>query len=313
VHLDEHVARAGARLLDLVDLEDLGGTVTMDARSSHAATIARPRVKVPRIERRGIKTSVIHRFALSFALALAGCASQTYQTATPVEFPTTVPRPVLFDALARHAVGMGYVLEYADPMSTSFQVHSRSIGRPPRRQRRNTPRTGPIRSNLLIVEVRDGGVRVFAVGRNVRPDGSMPPVLAHELASFGQVMRERAQAFGASFVAMPAPPAGYAPPGYGPQPQAPQYGQPGYGQPAYGQPAYGQPAYGQPAYGQPAYGQPAYGQPGYGQPPPGQPQYPQYAPPPQGVQPAQPAQAQPAQPQPAQPAPRSSAQGLAAP
>lgn len=192
----------------------------------------------------------MRRFALLLVLAIAGCGTTPYRAVEPVAFQTTVPRPVLFDVLAREAIAMGYVMEYADPMSTSFQVHSKQLGRPPRRQRRAAPRPGVIRGNLIVVEVTDGGVRVSAVGRNVRADGTMHPRLAAELTLFGQAMRDRAQAFGAQFVAIPAPPSGYgaAPPGYGaavvqpvpaplPQPPAQQQQQPAQQQPAQQQPA----------------------------------------------------------------------------
>lgn len=156
------------------------------------------------------------RSCLLLLLCISGCTPAVYTRVEPVSFPSTAPRPIVFDYLAREAVALGYAMEYVDPMAGVFHVHSVHMGQRPRRNpRRPVPRQGALRTNLFIVEVGDAGVRISAIGRHVREDGSMHPTLAQELAHFSDAMRARAQALGGQFVPIPNPPNTY-------QPQQPQ-------------------------------------------------------------------------------------------
>jgi hypothetical protein len=178
---------------------------------------------------RGIQIRVIRSLAL-VSLCVAGCSPAVFVAVEPVELRTTVPRPVMFEVLARDAVSQGYIMDAVDPMNGNFQVHSRAMGRPPRRPSRQ-PARGALRTNLFIVQVAEGGVRVSAIGRHVRPDGTMHPTLAAEFGQFSEMIRQRATILGATFVPIPQPPSGYQPPpqqmppGQYPPPQLPPPGQ----------------------------------------------------------------------------------------
>lgn len=117
-----------------------------------------------------------------------GCAHPRYTSVEPMALRPTAPADVTFDALARYAGTLGYVLERADPTQGIFLVRAHAPG----------PRPDAVRSgaSYLVVEVADAEVRVSAIGRYVAADGRMHPRLAEELVVFGSAMRNAIDAFG---------------------------------------------------------------------------------------------------------------------
>ncbi len=170
--------------------------------------------------------------AAALALASSGCVTARYQYVAPIHFAPAAPAGALMPALVQQATALGYVLDSLDPMRGVFAVHSRMLGRPPRRRGRPV---NPSRTDLFVVQVRDGDVTVRAFGRHVDANGFMHPTLAQELEIFGDSMRRAADVVVGAMPAggtMPPPP-----PAYGGA--TPSYGAPaGYGQPA-PPPAYG--------------------------------------------------------------------------
>ncbi len=150
--------------------------------------------------------------AIVSVLLFSACGSREYRQVEPVRFSTAAPRMITFDVLIRHAIGLGYVLDGADPAGGGFYVHSRTMGRPPRPGRRPS-RSGPVHSNLFIVQVTDGSVEVRAFGRHVRSDGSMPPTLAAELSTFAASLQQAASSLAGGVGTMPGSPS-TCPPGY---------------------------------------------------------------------------------------------------
>lgn len=153
------------------------------------------------------------RLALvAIVIAASGCVSTAYTQVDPLQFRPSAPSRITFDVLVRRASALGYVVQQVDPMRGTFLVHSRELGRPPRRRR---PLRGRVRSNLFVVQVADAEVRITAFGRHVRPDGTMHPILARELAVFGAAMQRAAAIPGGVSGAVPAAPGAYGaqPPG----------------------------------------------------------------------------------------------------
>ena len=110
------------------------------------------------------------------------------------ELRSSAPRTLAFDALYRRAAVLGYVYAQVDPERTTFAVHSRVMGRPPR-ARTMDPRAAE-RSNLFVVNVFDGRVVITAVGRDVEEGESLDPTLAQELEIFGESMQRTLSALG---------------------------------------------------------------------------------------------------------------------
>lgn len=217
---------------------------------------------------------------LLLALAASGCVREPYRRPEPVRFTPGGPAGLVFPSLIQHAAAIGYAIDGVDPARGVFAVHSRMLGRPSRRARYD--RSGPLRSNLFLVQVQEGQVLVTAIGRHVAEDGTMHPTLAQELEIFGDSMRRAARAVTRAAGAgggMPAPPSAYGgAASSAPGAMPPAYGAPGAAPPsAYGAPpapppgAYGAPPAAPPAtYGGPVPAQPpsAYGAPPTAQPPP---------------------------------------------
>lgn len=138
-------------------------------------------------------------------LAAAGCGPSNHVPLVEPSFATAAPRAVAFDVLYRRAAALGYVYDLVDPARATFSVHSRVLGRPPRRRRRGArpdPRAAR-RSNLFVVTVGEGRVEVTAVGRNVDPGGTLDPALAQELEIFGDAMQRALRAVGGGMLAGP--------------------------------------------------------------------------------------------------------------
>lgn len=153
-------------------------------------------------------------FLVVLGFVAAGCVREAYREVDPVRFAPGAPAGVVFPVLVRHAAALGYVLDGVDPMRGVFAVHSRVLGRASPAWRRARGRMG---SNVFVVQVRDGEVRVTAVGRHVAADGRMHPTLAEELAIFGDSLRRAALAIAQAMTsggAIPAPPAAYVQPSH---------------------------------------------------------------------------------------------------
>ncbi len=177
---------------------------------------------------------------LLLSLAAAGCVREPYTRAEPVRFQPGAPAGLVFPSLVQHAAALGYVIDGVDATRGVFAVHSRMLGRPPRRARYD--RSGPMRSNLFLVQVQDAEVLVTAIGRHVGEDGMMHPTLAQELEIFGDSMRRASRAVTRAMTAggaMPEPPSAYG----GAGPVAQPYGAPPTAQPptSYGAPPTAQP------------------------------------------------------------------------
>ncbi len=158
--------------------------------------------------------------ALTAALATGGCAPRRYVAVRPPRFETGVPAQALFPGLVQYAAQIGYQVYAANPAAGVFQVYSRLLGSPPRR-RRPMPAGSIMRSDLLMVQVVGDQVRVSAIGRHVRPDGTMHPVLAQEVGIFAESLNGAARALAQRVTdgPTPEPPTGYGglgTPGAGP-------------------------------------------------------------------------------------------------
>ncbi len=131
---------------------------------------------------------------LSLAVALSACGGPAYVPLQEASFRTSAPRPVAFDALYRRAAVLGYVYAEVDPQATRFAVHSRVLGRPPRRAQLDPDAAA--RSDLFVVTVGESAVRVTAVGRHVDSEGRCDPALAQELAIFADSMQRALRSVG---------------------------------------------------------------------------------------------------------------------
>ena len=141
----------------------------------------------------GVRTSL-----LVICLLLPACGAPHYPLARPPTFQTRAPREVAFEALVQRAAQLGYVHLNVDPRSATFAVYAHAYG-PPRgvrraRRRRRSARSEVIRSDLLIVEVGDGEVRVRPFGPHVVGGDHVDPLLATEMRDFARALRETTRA-----------------------------------------------------------------------------------------------------------------------
>lgn len=138
------------------------------------------------------------------ALLANGCVRAQYVPIEHGSFHTDADARVLFPALVRAAAQMGYVIYAVDPASGVLQVYSRAI----RSRRARLRGYGVMRTDLLVVTVAGGEVRVSAMGQHVSPDGTMHPTLAREASTLALTLQDIARGT-APAPAMPEPPVAY--------------------------------------------------------------------------------------------------------
>lgn len=143
--------------------------------------------------------------ALCLVAVLAnGCVRAQYVPIQHGGFHTETDARVLFPSLVRAAAQMGYVIYAVDPMTGVFQVYSRAL----RSRRARARGYGIMRTDLLVVTVAGGEVRVTAIGQHVSPDGTMHPRLAEEASMFALTLEDVARGT-VSAPTMPEPPLAY--------------------------------------------------------------------------------------------------------